>query len=118
MARGNRRAGDRGEEIALRHLLAGGYELVERNYRTRYGEIDLILHHGDCLVFVEVKLRRGTAFGEPVEAVTPRKQHTIRSIAEQYIAERELEFEEVRFDVIGILDSGVDPTVRHIEGAF
>lgn len=116
--RGTRGVGDRGEELALRLLLAEGYDLVERNYRTRYGEIDLILRDGDCLVFVEVKLRRGTAFGEPVEAVTPRKQETIRSIAEQYIAEREPEFEEARFDVVGILGSGPESGLRHIPGAF
>lgn len=117
-SRGTRGIGDRGEELALRKLLSEGYELVERNYRTRYGEIDLILRQGSCLVFVEVKLRRGTAFGEPVEAVTPRKQQTIRSVAEQYVADREPAFEEARFDVIGILDSGGEPTVRHVEGAF
>lgn len=117
-SRGTRAAGDRGENLALRRLLAEGYELVERNYRTRYGEIDLILRHGACLVFVEVKLRRGTAFGDPAEAVTPRKQQTIRSIAEQYIAEREPAFEEARFDVVGILQSGGEPAIRHIEAAF
>lgn len=117
-SRGTRATGDRGEELALRRLLAEGYELVERNYRTRYGEIDLILRHGDCLVFVEVKLRRGTAFGDPAEAVTPRKQQTIRSIAEHYIAEREPAFGEARFDVVGILESRGGPVVRHIVGAF
>jgi putative endonuclease len=99
-------------------LLSKGYELVERNYRTRYGEIDLILRDGECLVFVEVKLRRGTAFGDPAEAVTPRKQQTIRSIAKQYLAEREPVFDEARFDVIGIQEGGESPEVRHIEGAF
>lgn len=70
-------------------------------------------------MFVEVKLRRGTAFGDPAEAVTPRKQQTIRAIAEQYIAEREPEFEEARFDVIGILaPGGSAPSLRHITNAF
>jgi putative endonuclease len=118
LARGRRGIGDRGEELALQRLLAEGYELVERNYRTRYGEIDLILRHGDCMVFVAVKLRRGSAFGDPAEAVKPRKQRTIRTIAEQYIADREPVFEEARFDVIGLLDPGAEPVVRHIEGAF
>lgn len=117
-SRGTRGIGDRGEDSALRMLLAKGYELVERNYRTRYGEIDLILREGECLVFVEVKLRRGAAFGDPAEAVTPRKQETIRSIAEQYIVEREPDFEEARFDVIGIQEGAGTPEVRHIEGAF
>ena len=69
-------------------------------------------------MFVEVKLRRGTSFGDPAEAVTPRKQQTIRSIAEQYIAEREPDFEEARFDVIGLLGSGAEPALRHIPNAF
>ena len=69
-------------------------------------------------MFVEVKLRRDTAFGDPAEAVTPRKQQTIRSIAEQYIAEREPDFEEARFDVVGILGSGPESGLRHIPGAF
>lgn len=117
-SRGSKGVGDRGEEIALRHLLAEGYELVERNYRTRYGEIDLILADGETLVFVEVKLRRSAAFGDPAEAVTPRKQQTIRAIAEQYIAEREPGFEEARFDVVGILGYGPEAGLRHIPGAF
>lgn len=91
---------------------------MERNYRTRYGEIDLILRSGDTLVFVEVKLRRGREFGDPLEAVTPRKQATIRSIAEQYMAERDPELEDLRFDVVGILDSKGAPVIRHVEDAF
>lgn len=67
---------------------------------------------------MEVKLRRGTAFGEPLEAVTPRKQQTIRLIAEQYIAERDPAFLEARFDVVGIQEGGGEPGIRHIEGAF
>lgn len=78
----------------------------------------MILRDGDCLVFVEVKLRRDTAFGDPAEAVTPRKQQTVRATAEQYIAEREPAFEEARFDVVGILNSGSETVLRHIPGAF
>jgi putative endonuclease len=92
-----------------------GYELVERNYRTRYGELDLILRHENTLVFAEVKLRRGVGFGDPLEAVTPRKQSVIRTLAEQYLAEREPDFDTVRFDVVGILVSKGAPTVVHVE---
>jgi putative endonuclease len=66
----NRSSGAWGEELALRYLTRQGYTLVERNYRTRYGELDLVVRHGTTLVFVEVKLRRGTGFGDPLEAVT------------------------------------------------
>jgi putative endonuclease len=113
-----KRAGDRGERIALERLSASGYELVESNYRTRYGEIDLILRLGSTLVFVEVKLRRGSDYGDPLESVTPRKQKTIRSLAESYIAEREPEFEDVRFDVVGILETEGMRRVEHVKNAF
>lgn len=113
-----RRTGDRGERIALRYLAGKGYEVVERNYRTRYGEIDLILRDEETLVFVEVKLRRGTGYGGPLESVTPSKQEQIRAIAEQYLAEAEPEYEELRFDVIGVLENPAAPEIEHVEHAF
>ena len=66
----NRLSGTWGEELALRYLRRRGYTLVERNYRTRYGELDLIVRHHNTLVFVEVKTRRGVGLGNPLEAVT------------------------------------------------
>jgi putative endonuclease len=99
-------------------LTRRGYRLVERNYRTRRGEIDLIVHKGDVVVFVEVKLRRSTGFGDPLEAVTPRKQATLRLLAERYLADHQADFDTVRFDVIGILAGRDDLQVRHIEDAF
>ncbi len=113
-----RRAGDRGEDLAVRYLTGAGYELVERNYRTRYGEIDLILRDGETLVFVEVKLRRGTGYGDPLESVTLRKQAQVRAIAEQYLDEAQPEFEELRFDVVGILAGGGAPGITHVKDAF
>ena len=107
-----------GEDIALRYLTRRGYRLVERNYRTRRGEIDLIVRDEEVLVFVEVKLRRTTAFGDPLEAVTARKQATIRSLARQYLADRAPTFDSLRFDVIGILARRDGLRVDHIENAF
>lgn len=115
--KGRRADGQRGEGIALRFLERLGYTLVERNFQTRHGEIDLILRDGEALVFCEVKLRRGISFGEPVEAVTPLKQQKIRLVAEQYLAERDPDFEEARFDVIGIL-LGENADIRHVRDAF
>jgi putative endonuclease len=80
----SRQKGDRGEELALRYLAKKGYEALERSYRTRHGAIDLIVRGERALVFVEVKLRRGTGFGDPLEAVTPKKQAKVRIMAEQY----------------------------------
>ena len=114
----NRLSGAWGEELALRYLTQQGYELVERNYRTRYGELDLILRHEDILVFVEVKLRRGVGFGDPLEAVTPRKQAAIRTLAERYLLDRQPSFDTLRFDVVGILVGKGAPRVVHIEDAF
>ena len=70
------------------------------------------------LVFVEVKLRRGTGFGDPLEAVTPRKQYTLRSVAEHYLYAREPQYDILRFDVVGILADRPDLRVQHIEDAF
>jgi putative endonuclease len=71
------------------------------------------------LVFTEVKLRRGTGFGDPLEAITARKQATIRSLAEQYLAQTEPDFDTVRFDVVGILLSeGTTPRLVHVPDAF
>ncbi len=107
-----------GEDLALRYLARRGYRLVERNYRTRNGEIDLIVRKGDTLVFVEVKLRRTTGFGDPLEAVTPRKQATIRSLAERYLSDREPHFDTVRFDVVGILAARDGLRIDHVADAF
>ena len=112
-------SGARGEDLALRYLAQRGYVLLERNYRTRYGELDLILRDGNTLVFVEVKLRRGTGFGHPLEAVTPRKQTSIRSLARQYLRHRRPRFfDALRFDVVGILLGNGEPEIVHIENAF
>ncbi len=81
-----------------------------------------MVRRGTTLVFVEVKLRRGTGFGEPLEAVTQRKQEQVRLMAEQYLAEKEPgfaeSFEEMRFDAVGILVGRGRRGIRHVEDAF
>ena len=114
----NQSSGAWGEDVALRYLTRLGYTLVERNYRTRRGEIDLIVRKRDTLVFVEVKLRRTANFGDPLEAVTPHKQTTIRRLAAQYLADRNPGFNTLRFDVVGILAGRNDLRIEHIEDAF
>jgi len=93
-------------------------EIVERNFRTRYGEIDIIARDDDCLVFVEVKYRKNTRFGSALEAVDRRKQAQIRRIAAQYISSGGYtgshRISHMRFDCIGITGS---ETV-HIKNAF
>lgn len=115
-----RQVGDSGEEVAARHLSGKGYEILARNWRTRRGEIDLISRDPEgVLVFVEVKLRRGMGYGDPLEAVTSRKQETLRAVAGEYLASLDGgEAVETRFDVIGILSRGAAVRVQHVENAL
>ncbi len=76
------------------------------------------MREGTTLVFVEVKLRRGTGFGGPLEAVTTRKQNTLRSLAKRYLSEREPTFDAVRFDVVGIIAGTTNNRFQHVEDAF
>jgi len=114
----NRASGELGEEIASRYLTRKGYQVVERNYRTRRGELDLIARRGDTLVIVEVKLRRTAAYGDPLDAVTPRKQRSVRLMTEEYLSERDPDYRELRFDVLGILLRTNRPEITHVEDAF
>jgi putative endonuclease len=102
MPHARRRLGDRGEQLAESFLAGHGYVVVERNYRASGGEIDLVCRDGDTLAFVEVKTRRGTAFGMPEEAVTAAKLAHIVAAAEHYVAERELAGAPWRVDVVAI----------------
>ena len=91
---------------------------MDQNYRTRKGELDLIASKDGTLVVVEVKLRRGTGFGDPLEAITPRKQRTIRAITEEYLLEKSPTFHTLRFDAIGILAPGEGVRITHVQDAF
>ena len=95
--------GNLGEKAALKYLTDNSYKIIRTNYRVgRLGEIDIIANNGEYLCFVEVKTRSSTAFGLPSEAVTYRKQATIRKIASIYINHLEKE-PPVRFDVVEII---------------
>lgn len=81
-----RERGEAGERAAERFLTQRGLRLIERNYRCRYGEIDLVMRAGETLVFIEVRLRRDHAFGGAAESITPRKQRRIQAAAQHYLA--------------------------------
>jgi putative endonuclease len=117
--------GQHAEELVATHLAAAGWELVERNARSRYGELDLVALDGDTLVFVEVKAgREGSAFGpeRPVLSVTPDKQRRVRRLAAAYMRERRglPRYTEIRFDAIGVTydRAGRVTDYEHLEGAF
>ena len=106
-----------GEELAARFLRDCGMEVVERNWRCEHGEVDIVARDGDWLVICEVKTRRGTAFGDPVEGVTLAKALRLRRLAVAYLGERGGHRGQVRIDVVGVLcPRGGTPEVRHIRG--
>lgn len=99
---GRKKLGAWGEGVAAQHLEALGYEIVSRNWRCRHGEIDLIARAGSVLVFVEVKTRRGRAFGTPEEGLTPRKSRRLIELAQWYLAAQDLEDVEWRIDMVAV----------------
>jgi len=107
-----------GEDLAADYLRQRGYRIINRNFRTRAGEIDIVCRRGPLLVFVEVKTRKGNAYGSPEEAITPAKQRQIRQLALAYLENNKPTFEELRFDVIGILLSEGQPEINHLKAAF
>ncbi len=119
------RTGRIAEDLVARRLAEAGWEIVERNARTRHGELDLVALDGRDLVFVEVKAgRQGTAFGpeRPVLAVDRRKQLRVRRLATAWMAERRQlpRYDQIRFDAVGVTfdRAGRVVDVEHIEGAF
>jgi len=113
-----RRKGMWWEAEAARFLEEAGYTIVERGFRTRKGEIDLIIRKDSIMAFVEVKMRSSEAFGLPQEAVDKNKQKKIIDIARFYLAKHPEPACDIRFDVIAICGQGADRKITHIENAF
>jgi putative endonuclease len=118
MSRERRLLGQAGEALAADTLQQQGYKILTRNYRTPYGEIDLIARHGDTLVFVEVKLRRSEVFGPPQAAVNTAKQRHLRLAAQYYLSQQRAEDIKIRFDVVAITMAGPQPRIEIFAGAF
>jgi putative endonuclease len=115
--------GRRGEELAAQHLRRRGFQIVERNYRTRWGELDLVAFDGQTLVFCEVKTARLSPKGlRPFDSLHARKRGQVRRMARQWLRARasRKHAERVRFDAIGVtLDAaGALAGLEHLEGAF
>ena len=111
--------GAHGEAVASAALARRGYRIVERNYRSRWGELDVVAYDGDTLVFVEVKARRGAQFGDPAFAVDRRKQRRLVRLAQQYLSRRRLGEPLCRFDIVVVDErSEGPPRVDVITNAF
>ncbi len=116
---GDRRIlGKAGEDAAARYLTGSGMAVVARNWRCRYGEVDIIARDGTALVFCEVKTRSGTGFGGPLAAITTAKQARLRRLAALYLAEVGGHRGSIRIDALGLLRRGDgDFEVEHVRGA-
>ncbi len=110
--------GERGENVAARHLRNAGYRIITRNFRCELGEIDIIARDGKTLVFVEVKTR---AYDDPTpeEQVNLAKQQTLTRVAKLYLGRYGTPQPPARFDVVAVVwPNGQNPIIRHTTGAF
>lgn len=108
--------GKLGEKIALKYIISKGGKVVERNYRTKMGEVDLIAKLNGELVFIEVKSRKNVDYGYPSESVDYKKKRRITNVAKYYILDNSLDDLSIRFDVIEIYFN--EKKVNHIVNAF
>lgn len=109
-----REVGANYEKIAGEHLILQGYEIIEYNFYSRVGEIDIVAKHNGYLVFVEVKYRENAGKGHPLEAITLKKQRSISKCAFYYMQKNKLHDVPIRFDVVGILGE----EIQVIQNAF
>ena len=114
MTQARRRLGADGEELVAAWYEANGYEVVERNWRCRDGELDLIVRRARMIVFCEVKTRTSDAFGLPAEAVTYEKRRRVRHLAARWLEDAPIRAIEIRFDVASVLGGDIEV----LEGAF
>jgi putative endonuclease len=117
-ADGRQSLGKLGEDLACAELTRRGYAILERRYRTRYGEIDIVARSGPNVVFVEVKARVGNEFGGGEAAVTVSKQQRIVRMAVDFLARRGLQGRPCRFDVVTVDFEGGDPRIEVYPHAF
>jgi len=108
--------GQQGEDLALQHLRNQGLALLERNYRSRWGEIDLIMQDGNVLVFVEVRLRAPSNYGSPAETIGNSKRQRLTRTASHYLQHHR--DAPARFDVIAITTGDAEPELEWIKDAF
>ncbi|MCZ2824103.1 MULTISPECIES: YraN family protein [unclassified Modestobacter] len=108
-----------GERVAVRALTDAGLQVLDRNWRCRDGELDIVARDGQALVFCEVKTRTGTGFGHPAEAVTAGKRRRLRVLARAWLAAHDQRAPDLRFDVVGVhVPSSGPARVTHLRNAF
>jgi putative endonuclease len=110
--------GKKGEDIAVAYLKRKGYQLLDRNYRCLFGEVDIVAKEGDMIVFIEVKSRRSEQFGDPQMAVGIQKQKKLSRIAMKYLEEKSLYPCNARFDVVAVKMFLTGTQIEIIRNAF
>lgn len=111
--------GNMGEAIAQKHLSNNGYRILEKNFRTCFGEIDIIATKNNQLIFFEVKTRTSINYGLPCEAINSIKQEKIKKVASFYLLEKNInEYTQIRIDVLEILLKNDKSYIRHMKNAF
>jgi putative endonuclease len=111
--------GELGEDLAVRELTARGYAILERRYRTRHGEIDVVAEDAGTVVFVEVRARATAEFGSAAESVTDTKKRKVTAMAVEYLARHRMTNRPCRFDVVAIDEAlGERPAVTVFPNAF
>jgi putative endonuclease len=110
--------GKRGEDLACQELEKRGYVIVDRRFRTRCGELDIVAREAGVLVFVEVRARSGSHFGTPFESVTWQKRQRLCKMAASYLFLKRLSGEPCRFDVVSVLEGRGERTIELVRGAF
>jgi putative endonuclease len=109
--------GQQGEELAATFLAEAGMMILDRNWRCKHGEIDIVGLDGRTLAICEVKTRSGLRFGTPIEAITRQKAWRLRKLAVLWVNAHGLIFEEIRIDIVGVLrDASGQFTIEHVRG--
>jgi putative endonuclease len=114
----NQIIGGFGEYVATCHLIGQGMTVLDRNWRCPAGELDLVLRDGSAFVMCEVKTRRTTRYGLPVEAIIPAKVRRMRRVAAHWLAASPFRPREVRFDVVSVFRRDAGTRVEHLRQAF
>jgi putative endonuclease len=115
----NKKTGNKGEELATRYLEKKGYKIIERNFRTRFGEIDIVCWDALTLVFVEVKTKIGHNFGEPEEMVNKGKLSQVKRMGEVFLQDKNIEV-QCRIDVVAIVlfENGEVEKLEHYQAVY
>jgi putative endonuclease len=109
--------GREGEQAAVRYLEGCGFRILDRNWRSADGEIDIVAVERHTFVVCEVKTRSGTRFGTPLDAVGSAKRRRLRRLAAEWLAAHGIRFDQIRIDVVGLLRDGADGfTIEHVRG--